>query len=115
VTKLYEAQKYCSLTNHVWDGHWVCCNAAAWKGPPDDLKAVVAGSLNAAARRERDDIAKNDKVVQAYFEHVGLVFNVAETQSFRDGLKEGGFYKDRRARLGEEPWTILEKYAGKLG
>ena len=22
VTKLYEVQKYCSLTNHVWDGHW---------------------------------------------------------------------------------------------
>ena len=28
VTKLFEVQKYCSLTNHVWDGHWACCNAA---------------------------------------------------------------------------------------
>jgi TRAP-type C4-dicarboxylate transport system substrate-binding protein len=115
VTKLYEVQKYCSLTNRVWDGHWARCNAAAWKGLPDELKAIVAGRLNAAARRERDDIAKNDKVVQADLERAGLVFNVAETQSFRDGLKEGGFYKDWRARLGEEPWTILEKYAGRLG
>jgi len=115
VTKLYEVQKYCSLTNHVWDGHWACCNAAAWKGLPDDLKAIVARNLNEAAKREREDIAANDKVVQADLEKTGLVFNAAETQSFRDGLKQGGFYKYWRDKLGEQPWEILEKYAGKLG
>jgi len=113
--KLYEVQKYCSLTNHVWDGHWLCCNAAAWKKLPDDLKTIVARNLNAAALRERQDIANGDKSVQADLEKAGLVFNTAETQSFRDGLKEGGFYKEWRAKLGEEPWGILEKYAGKLG
>jgi len=115
VTKLYEVQKYCSLTNHVWDGHWACCNAAAWKGLPDDLKAIVARNLNEAAKREREDIAANDKVVQADLEKAGLVFNTAETQSFRDGLKEGGFYKYWRDKLGDQAWEILEKYAGKLG
>jgi tripartite ATP-independent transporter DctP family solute receptor len=115
VTKLFEVQKYCSLTNHVWDGHWMCCNAAAWKGLPDDLKEIVARNLNAAALRERDDIAKGDRSVQADLEKAGLAFNTAETQSFRDGLKSGGFYKDWRAKLGDEPWEILEKYAGKLG
>ena len=57
VTKLFEVQKYCSLTNHVWDGHWMCCNAAAWKGLPDDLKEIVGRNLNdgriARARRHR--------------------------------------------------------------
>ena len=115
VTKLYEVQKYCSLTNHVWDGHWFVCNAAAWQGLPDDLKEIVARNLNAAALREREDIAKGDKSVQAELEKAGLVFNSAETQSFRDGLKDGGFYKDWRAKLGDEPWAILERYAGKLG
>ena len=115
VTKLYEVQKSCSLTNHVWDGHWLCCNAAAWKGLPDDLKQIIAGSLNSAATREREDIANNDKVVQADLEKAGLVFNTAETQSFRDGLKDGGFYKYWRDKLGDEPWGILERYAGKLG
>jgi tripartite ATP-independent transporter DctP family solute receptor len=115
VTKLYEVQKYCSLTNHVWDGHWFVCNAAAWKGLPDDLKEIVARNLNAAALRERDDIAKGDKSVQGDLEKAGLVFNTAETQSFRDGLKSGGFYKDWRAKLGDEAWDILEKYSGKLG
>jgi TRAP-type transport system periplasmic protein len=45
----------------------------------------------------------------------GLVFNTARTQSFRDGLKSGGFYKEWRARLGDEPLAILEQYAGALG
>ncbi len=115
VAKFYEVQKYCSLTNHVWDGHWLCCNAAAWKGLPDDLKTIVARNLNDAALKERDDIAKNDKIVQGDLEKAGMVFNIAETQSFRDGLKEGGFYKYWHEKLGDQPWDILEKYAGKLG
>jgi tripartite ATP-independent transporter DctP family solute receptor len=115
VTKLYEVQKYCSITNHVWDGHWLVCNAAAWKGLPDDLKDIVARNLNAAALKEREDIAKNDKIVQGDLEKAGMVFNIAETQSFRNGLKEGGFYKYWRDKLGDQAWEILEKYSGKLG
>jgi tripartite ATP-independent transporter DctP family solute receptor len=115
VTKLYEVQKYCSITNHVWDGHWLVCNAAAWKGLPDDLKDLVARNLNAAALKEREDIAKNDKIVQGDLEKAGMVFNIAETQSFRNGLKEGGFYKYWRDKLGDQAWEILEKYSGKLG
>ncbi len=113
--KFYEVQKYCSLTNHVWDGHWFCANAAAWAGLPDDLKQIVAGSLNAAALLERVDIATGDKSMQAELEGKGLVFNNVDTQSFRDGLKYGGFYKSWRAKLGDAPWEILEKYAGRLG
>jgi len=113
--KFYEVQKYCSLTNHVWDGHWFCANAAAWAGLPDDLKEIVARNLNAAALLERVDIATGDKAMQAELEGKGLVFNNVDTQSFRDGLKSGGFYKSWRAKLGEAPWEILEKYAGALG
>ena len=115
VTKLYEVQKYCSITNHVWDGHWFVCNAAAWKGLPDDLKAIVARNLNDAALRERADVASDEKQARGDLEKFGMVFNVAETQSFRDGLKTAGFYTLWRKKLGEEPFSILERYAGKLG
>ena len=40
-------------------------------------------------------------MVQADLEKAGLVFNVAETQSFRDGLKDGGFYKYWHDKLGD--------------
>jgi len=113
--KFYEVQKYCSLTNHVWDGHWFCANAASWAGLPDPLKEIVANNLNAAALLERGDIATGDKSMQAELEGKGLAFNTVDTQSFRDGLKSGGFYKSWRAKLGDAPWQVLEQYAGALG
>ncbi len=115
VAKFYEVQKYCSLTNHVWDGHWLCVNAAAWKGLPDDLKTIVANNLNAAALLERADIAAADAAMRTELEGKGMIFNTVDTQSFRDGLKTGGFYKLWRGKLGDAPWEILEKYAGALG
>ena len=44
-----------------------------------------------------------------------MIFNTADTASFRDGLRNGGFYKEWREKLGDQPFAILEKYAGKLG
>ena len=29
--KLYEVQKYCSMTNHMWDGFWFLGNRRAWE------------------------------------------------------------------------------------
>ncbi|GAC1339977.1 MAG: TRAP transporter substrate-binding protein [Acetobacteraceae bacterium] len=113
--KFYEVQKYCSITNHVWDGHWFCANGRAWAKLPADLQQIVARNLNAAALLERQDTMEADRTIRGELEGKGLVFNTAETESFRDGLRKGGFYKEWREKLGEEPWTLLERYAGKLG
>jgi tripartite ATP-independent transporter DctP family solute receptor len=115
VTKLYEVQKYCSLSGHVWDGHWWVCNAATWNGLPPPVRDIVARAFNEAALRERADIAAKDAVVRSDLEAKGLIFNTVDTTSFRDGLRTGGFYKEWRDKLGEQPFEILEKYAGKLG
>src|SRR6201997_3138337 len=32
--KLYEVQKFCSLTNHMWDGFWFLANRRAWDAVP---------------------------------------------------------------------------------
>src|SRR6478736_2953027 len=56
--KLYEVQKYCSLTNHMWDGFWFLMNRKAWAALPDDIKAIVAKNVNAAAIKEREDTEK---------------------------------------------------------
>src|ERR1700742_3576135 len=34
--KFYEVQKFCSLTNHAWDGFWLLASARIWKGVPPD-------------------------------------------------------------------------------
>lgn len=113
--KFYEVQKYCSISNHVWDGHWICANAAAWGRLPAELQGIVARNLNEGAQRQRDDLAKLDQTLQGELQSKGLTFNVADTASFRDRLRSAGFYKEWREKLGEEAWTLLEKQVGKLG
>src|SRR5216683_7792099 len=34
--KLYEVQKYCSLTNHMWDGFWFLANRRSFEKLPED-------------------------------------------------------------------------------
>ena len=56
--KLYEVQKYCSLTNHMWDGFWFLANRRAWEKLPEDVRTIVAKNINAAGVKEREDVAK---------------------------------------------------------
>ena len=37
--KLFEVQKYLSMTNHMWDGFWFLANRRAWERLPEDLRA----------------------------------------------------------------------------
>src|SRR6267154_4072248 len=57
VAKLFEVQKYCSLTNHMWDGYWFLANRRAWEALPDDLRGIVGRNINAAAMNARADTA----------------------------------------------------------
>ena len=61
--KLYEVQKYVSMTNHMWDGFWFLANRRAWERLPEDLRDVVAKHINAAAVEERADVAKLNATV----------------------------------------------------
>lgn len=112
--KLYEVQKYCSLTNHMWDGFWVLANQRTWEKLPSDLQSIVAKHLNDAAIVERADVAKLNATLRADLEKKGLVFNVPPNEPFRDALRKAGFYGEWRQKYGAEAWGVLEKYSGKL-
>ncbi|WP_049058087.1 TRAP transporter substrate-binding protein, partial [Achromobacter xylosoxidans] len=114
VAKLYEVQKYCSLTNHIWDGYWFIANGRMWEGLPQDLKTVVARGINEAGLAQREDIKKLNASVQADLESKGLVFNQPAADSFRDQLRKAGFYGEWQQRFGQEAWALLEQAVGKL-
>src|SRR6202021_356052 len=73
--KLYEVQKYCSLTNHMWDGFWVLANRRAWEALPEDIRTVVARHINSAAVNARVDTAKLSASLRGELEAKGLVLN----------------------------------------
>ena len=112
--KLYEVQKYCSLTNHMWDGFWFLANqprlgSAARRCARDRREEHQRGGAEGARRRgeaEREPAA-------------GARRQGADLQSARAGAvprqaAAAGFYTEWKAKYGDEAWGLLEKSVGKL-
>ncbi|CAN5304429.1 TRAP transporter substrate-binding protein [soil metagenome] len=112
--KLNEVQKYCSVTNHMWDGFWFLGNKRAWEKLPEDVRTVVAKHINAAGMKERTDVAALNANLQKELTGKGMVFNEAKSDSFRSRLREAGFYSDWKSKFGDEAWSILERSTKKL-
>src|SRR5579862_5866763 len=113
--KFYEVQKFCSLTNHAWDGFWMLSSARVWKGIPPDAQQVMQKHFNAAAKKQRDDIVKANAESQKGLESKGLTFNTTQTEAFQAALAKTSFYKDAKTKFGNEAWALLQKYAGNIG
>lgn len=114
LAKLYEVQKYCSMTGHMWDGQWVLANGKRWASLPADIQAVITKHVTDAVMKQRDDIRRLNNGLEAQLKAKGLVFNYPENKSFRDALSKAGFYKEWRGKFGDEAMAKLEKYSGKL-
>jgi len=114
LAKLYEVQKYCSMTGHMWDGQWVLANGKRWAALPPDIQAVITKHVTAAVMNQRDDIRRLNNGLEAQLKAKGLTFNYPENKSFRDALSKAGFYKEWAAKFGDEAMAKLEKYSGKL-
>jgi tripartite ATP-independent transporter DctP family solute receptor len=112
--KLNEVQKYCSLTNHMWDGFWFLANRRAWERLPDDVRAIVAKHVNAAGVKEREDVAKLNGNLQQELATKGMVFNQPDPGPFRDKLRKAGFYSEWKGKYGDEAWALLERAVGTL-
>lgn len=113
--KLSEVQKYCSQTNHMWDGFWFLANRRAWERLPVPLREIAAKHLNAAAISQRSDMATLNSSLQQELSGKGMVFNTPATDAFRDKLRTAGYYTEWKSKFGAEAWAILERSVGTLG
>ncbi|WP_315745125.1 MULTISPECIES: TRAP transporter substrate-binding protein [unclassified Bradyrhizobium] len=113
--KLYEVQKYCSLTSHVWDAYWILGNRAAFGKLPSDLQTLVQREFSKSADDERADIAALSQSLRADLAAKGFTFIDVDKSTFRAVLAKSSFYKDWRGRFGEEAWMILQSNVGELG
>ncbi len=112
--KLYEVQKYCSLSSHMWDGFWFLANRRAFEKLPEDIRAIVAREIDRAALDQRQDVAALNGALRGKLEAAGMAFNEVDAAAFRDTLRKAGFYADWRAKYGEEAWKVLEGAVGGL-
>lgn len=114
VAKLYEVQKFCALSNHIWDGFWFIANGRAFNGLPPDLQKIVADAINDAGVKQRGDIKALNETVVADLQTKGLAINNPAPDSFRAKLRDAGFYSEWKGRFGDEAWGYLEEAVGKL-
>ena len=112
--RLYEVQKYCSLTGHVWDAYWILGNRRSFDRLPPDLRDIVTREFDKSAADERADIAKLSNSLRADLTTKGIVFNDVDRKVFRDALRKTSFYPEWKAKYGDEAWAKLEVVTGKL-
>jgi tripartite ATP-independent transporter DctP family solute receptor len=112
--RLYEVQKYCSLTNHVWDAYWILGNRKAVDRLPKDIQEIVFREFDKSANDERADIAALSKSLRGDLQAKGLQFVEPDKKAFKATLAKTSFYKDWRGKFGEEAWKLLEESTGSL-
>jgi tripartite ATP-independent transporter DctP family solute receptor len=114
-TRLYEVQKSCSLTSHVWDGYWVLGNKRAFSKLPADVQAIITRELDKSAIDQRADIAKLSETLKAELKGKGITFIDVQQDDFRKALAGTNFYAEWKQKYGPTAWDLLEKVSGKLG
>lgn len=112
--KLYEVQKYLSVTNHMPTIFWFLGNQDAWTALPPDIQKIVNRNAVKYTLLERQDIARISDAMADQLRKDGLQFNTdVDTRSMRTAL--GPFYAKWKAEFGPTAWSLLEATSGKLG
>ena len=111
--RLFEVQKYVSVTNHMWSNFWVVANADAFNGLPKDLQQILREEIDAKAltnRREMQlsNVSLEEKMGRFY----RMQINPVDGAAFRAKLKP--FYAKEKNEFGSEAWSLLEKSVGTL-
>ena len=112
--KLYEVQKYLSVTNHMWDGFWFLANRRALEALPPDAQEIVRREFNRSALQQREDVAKLNVSLEGALKQKGMEFFATDPAAFRAALRKAGFYAAWEGKYGVEAWSALESVVGNL-
>jgi tripartite ATP-independent transporter DctP family solute receptor len=112
--KYYEVQKYCSVTEHMWDGLWIIANGKRIKALAPDDQALITKAFEAATIKQRAETARLNVALESTLKGKGLEFNHPDKKLFRDALSKSGFYAEWKGKYGADAWKTLEKYSGTL-
>jgi TRAP-type transport system periplasmic protein len=112
--KLYEVQKFCAMTNHIWDGLWFLVSPRAWARLPTDLQQLASSVLNEAALQQRGDVAALGARLQSELQEKGMTFTTPDRAPFRQKLQQSGFYTEWKGKFEPDLWQALERYVGRL-
>jgi TRAP-type C4-dicarboxylate transport system substrate-binding protein len=110
--KLYEVQKYISLTNHIWSGFNLIANLKMWQGLPPDVQRIIERNAVKYVKLQRADTDKMNHELPPRLEQRGMAINQPDAAGFRARL--GEYYAHWKDTIGSKAWTLLESHVGKL-
>jgi TRAP-type transport system periplasmic protein len=110
--KLYEVQKYISLTNHGWSGFNLLANLKLWQRLPLHYQRVIERNAVKYVKLQRADNARFNAEFRTKLAQQGMTFNEADTSTFRARLAP--YYARWKETLGPKTWGLLEEHVGKL-
>ncbi len=110
--KLYEVQKYVSMTNHGWSGFNLMCNLKLWQRIPSDLQTIMERNVVKFVRLQREELSALNTEFRTKLATQGMTFNDADTSSFRPRL--AAYYAHWKDVVGDRAWGLLEAQVGKL-
>ncbi|MBD5656542.1 MAG: TRAP transporter substrate-binding protein [Candidatus Eremiobacteraeota bacterium] len=113
LSRLFEVQKYLSVTNHMWGGFWLVSNMDAWNALPPDIQAVVTRNEIKYAKMARTDTNNLNGALLDKEQRRGMKISRPNLAQFKAKLPD--FYKHWKGEFGQQAWASLEKYAGPLG
>jgi len=111
--RLYEVTTYVSKTAHMWSGFNLIGNLPFWQSMPLDIQEIVQTNITKYVAKQREYTINLNAQLEQDLISKGMVFNQADTQTFRDCLK-GDFYLGWKQQLGQKLWSLLEQRFGKL-
>ncbi len=111
--KLYEVQKYVSMTSHGWSGFNLLANWKLWQRFPADVQTVIERNTVKFVRQQRAELSALNAEFRTKLATQGMTFNDADTSSFRPRL--AAYYAHWKEATGERAWKLLEGHVGKLG
>ena len=111
--KLYEVQRHCSLTSHMWSGFNLLANMEVWRRLPEDARqSIERNGARYAALQRADNIALTARLKDDLARR-GMIFNETDVSGFRPLLSD--FYRRWKERFGARAWAMLESHVGRLG
>jgi TRAP-type transport system periplasmic protein len=112
--KLYEVQKFCSYTSHMWEYFALVASKRGWAALPDDLRNLATRIFEANAIKQRAAHDAMSATLETKLKGQGMQFNRVDTKPFQELLQKAGYYVEWKNKFGPEGWALLEKYSGKL-
>jgi tripartite ATP-independent transporter DctP family solute receptor len=112
--RLYEVQKYLSVTNHMWSAFHFIGNQDAWNALAPDLRGIVERNLTRYALQQRRETALRNASLAEKLVRLRMRLNTADVAGFRAKLTATGFYSKWKDAFGSTAWGLLEAHAGRL-